>query len=470
MFCKKVFGFVLVSLFSIQSAYSMVEKLILLRGATPHKCPLTIIIVGITAEKWGVEELCSLCPKSFEPSSDDMLLDRPLENVMKGILKNHLKDYFGKRYIHFMIEARESKKSPQFPSELLSFYEEYYKKYGNSLNPKLSCEGIWDEKIGAFWKALFNPFQNEKAVCEMSEGCSLREFVVQNKRAVCEMSEGRSFGEYATQNKGVVCGMDGGRTLGGVGTLGEYTFLNEGALFEISEEGSLGEYEDIFRDLHVKYVTTHHLLKTKRFDRRSYCEKVASRLLSMIRDFRALSEKIGKKKNAFEALRRSRVRGCGKVYEKCRRCVRCCSFDLLSKISTTFWAVRYFVNIFDRSYSFGGRKTPRTVVLVCEHSFADNLACMTRELGFGKTEYSFRPGGDEADRLDIDATLIPLVTKCFINNGLWLCNECGKIASCRCSECECAMYCSRECQVADWKSHKKYCKLFKILLVKEKKK
>jgi hypothetical protein len=39
------------------------------------------------------------------------------------------------------------------------------------------------------------------------------------------------------------------------------------------------------------------------------------------------------------------------------------------------------------------------------------------------------------------------------------CAKCGKPAGQRCSRCKSDWYCSRECQVASWKSHKPICDL-----------
>lgn len=40
------------------------------------------------------------------------------------------------------------------------------------------------------------------------------------------------------------------------------------------------------------------------------------------------------------------------------------------------------------------------------------------------------------------------------------CNKCGKEAVKKCGRCKSVYYCSRECQVDDWKSHKPICELF----------
>lgn len=40
------------------------------------------------------------------------------------------------------------------------------------------------------------------------------------------------------------------------------------------------------------------------------------------------------------------------------------------------------------------------------------------------------------------------------------CSECGKVATQRCSKCKNAWYCSRDCQLRQWKTHKAICMLF----------
>lgn len=41
-----------------------------------------------------------------------------------------------------------------------------------------------------------------------------------------------------------------------------------------------------------------------------------------------------------------------------------------------------------------------------------------------------------------------------------ICNKCGKDAIKKCGRCKSVYYCSRECQVEDWKTHKPICDLF----------
>lgn len=47
------------------------------------------------------------------------------------------------------------------------------------------------------------------------------------------------------------------------------------------------------------------------------------------------------------------------------------------------------------------------------------------------------------------------------------CIKCGEIATKRCSRCQSAWYCSRECQVADWKGHKPSCDILQAELTKK---
>ena len=41
------------------------------------------------------------------------------------------------------------------------------------------------------------------------------------------------------------------------------------------------------------------------------------------------------------------------------------------------------------------------------------------------------------------------------------CQECGELATQRCSRCKNAWYCSRDCQLRQWKKHKPLCELHK---------
>lgn len=40
------------------------------------------------------------------------------------------------------------------------------------------------------------------------------------------------------------------------------------------------------------------------------------------------------------------------------------------------------------------------------------------------------------------------------------CEECGDLATQRCSKCKMAWYCSRDCQLRQWKKHKPICGVF----------
>ena len=39
------------------------------------------------------------------------------------------------------------------------------------------------------------------------------------------------------------------------------------------------------------------------------------------------------------------------------------------------------------------------------------------------------------------------------------CANCGKVATQRCSKCKNQLYCSRECQIKQWKAHKALCEI-----------
>ena len=41
------------------------------------------------------------------------------------------------------------------------------------------------------------------------------------------------------------------------------------------------------------------------------------------------------------------------------------------------------------------------------------------------------------------------------------CEECGALATQRCSRCKMAWYCSRDCQLRQWKTHKPICAMFR---------
>ncbi|KZV75634.1 hypothetical protein PENSPDRAFT_571079 [Peniophora sp. CONT] len=51
-------------------------------------------------------------------------------------------------------------------------------------------------------------------------------------------------------------------------------------------------------------------------------------------------------------------------------------------------------------------------------------------------------------------------TSWVTNNQTCIVPGCDKPAPNQCSVCRCVKYCSAECQAADWKTHKRYCKQF----------
>ena len=40
------------------------------------------------------------------------------------------------------------------------------------------------------------------------------------------------------------------------------------------------------------------------------------------------------------------------------------------------------------------------------------------------------------------------------------CEDCGTLATLRCSKCKMAWYCTRDCQLRQWKKHKTICSMF----------
>lgn len=61
--------------------------------------------------------------------------------------------------------------------------------------------------------------------------------------------------------------------------------------------------------------------------------------------------------------------------------------------------------------------------------------------------------------LDLDkrGKINPKTTPAQLLEVISECAKCGKYATDRCSRCNIARYCSRECQKEDWKEHKKRC-------------
>ncbi len=59
-------------------------------------------------------------------------------------------------------------------------------------------------------------------------------------------------------------------------------------------------------------------------------------------------------------------------------------------------------------------------------------------------------GGARANRTPEEAALVAAI-------GESCCDKCGKPTKQGCSGCRAAIYCSKECQKADWKQHKQTC-------------
>jgi len=70
--------------------------------------------------------------------------------------------------------------------------------------------------------------------------------------------------------------------------------------------------------------------------------------------------------------------------------------------------------------------------------------------------------GSESAKKDLD-TLMKLYTDDVYEDFMEdpKCAECGQLAVSRCSACKNAWYCSRDCQLRQWKAHKPICELFK---------
>jgi hypothetical protein len=54
--------------------------------------------------------------------------------------------------------------------------------------------------------------------------------------------------------------------------------------------------------------------------------------------------------------------------------------------------------------------------------------------------------------------VFPYELKSFVNDLFGHCNYCRKSADKHCQGCKKVAYCSVDCQSAEWKKHKKYCK------------
>lgn len=398
--------FLLLYLLFSQSANGMIEKLFLVEGKIKYDVPGTIVIVGFNAEDWVLED-CFPC--AVAPSGDDMKLDGSLALVLKALLDQQFGALDGKDMrLDILCEARESKKSPQFPLELLSFYRR--KMGGNGMCKKgVFCHNIWDEDIETLWRALYNPRQIKER-------------------------------------------LESGRVL-------------ESIAFDTCTQAYAGKFEEFLNtyDILIEDLQEQNVLP-KKLDEKNKCKRQRELLADIVRNMKHFSKRFGPKKCAFLSLRR-KLKPCNQLMANCGcNCDRCRAFETMFDISCGFWASKYFVDIFDLD---GDEKVDRKVVLLCEHTFGEHVAEMFEVLGYKKTAYSFRSGVDKARRLAINPLMIPFITKCFVSGATGFCDECGKVASKKCSVCKCAVYCSRECQKANWKLHKKYCKLFEKALLKK---
>ena len=82
------------------------------------------------------------------------------------------------------------------------------------------------------------------------------------------------------------------------------------------------------------------------------------------------------------------------------------------------------------------------------------------EIAKAQRETYFKPGSEQ-EKADMDR-LVKLyasdVFEDFMDDPK--CEECGDPATQRCSKCKLAWYCSRDCQLRQWKKHKKLCSMF----------
>lgn len=80
-----------------------------------------------------------------------------------------------------------------------------------------------------------------------------------------------------------------------------------------------------------------------------------------------------------------------------------------------------------------------------------------REIGKYQAENYFckNPVGHEADMKRMMQLYTSDVFEDFMEDPK--CAECGKVATQRCSKCKNAWYCSRDCQLRQWKAHKPIC-------------
>ena len=55
------------------------------------------------------------------------------------------------------------------------------------------------------------------------------------------------------------------------------------------------------------------------------------------------------------------------------------------------------------------------------------------------------------------ASTAVILAMCNLTSDELICKVCGKVARQKCGRCVSVRYCSRECQVQDWKTHKPVC-------------
>ena len=74
---------------------------------------------------------------------------------------------------------------------------------------------------------------------------------------------------------------------------------------------------------------------------------------------------------------------------------------------------------------------------------------------------SYWKPGSEQEKSDMDR-LVKLYASEVFEDFMEepICEECGEPATQRCSRCKLAWYCSRDCQMRQWKKHKKLCNMF----------
>ena len=105
------------------------------------------------------------------------------------------------------------------------------------------------------------------------------------------------------------------------------------------------------------------------------------------------------------------------------------------------------------SFTIGAKEHVAVLFPLCELAACQNLAnnCVQ------STSSMMSKLGFSADRYTSGFKLDDLKTKKSSQCELSSCGKTGKWK--QCNRCRCAMYCSRECQVADWSGHKLRCKL-----------